>query len=105
MRLRGDYLKKLVAKLSGGITKVVHSEGAFAALKDTGEVVSWGWTSYGGYWPNLDEILTNVKDIFKCDNAFAAVKALKKKTKVKMKTGMWSSGVETSHIQNRLHLL
>ena len=47
---------------------------AFAALKDNGSVVTWGYRDWGGDSNKVkDQLAGNVRDIFSTERAFAAL--------------------------------
>ena len=54
---------------------IFHARYAFAALKENGSVITWGYSNYGGNSSRVSKYLsTGVKEIFSTDYAFAALK-------------------------------
>ncbi len=61
--------------LQSGVVDVVSSNGAYAALKSDGSVVTWGYAVYGGEGTGASELSSGVVRIYSNGNAFAALKA------------------------------
>ncbi|WP_320667959.1 cadherin-like domain-containing protein [Prochlorococcus sp. MIT 1307] len=62
-------------KLQSGVTEVIQSSGAYAALKDDGSVVTWGWSASGGdssYYQ--EELSSGVEKLISTYSGFLAVK-------------------------------
>jgi hypothetical protein len=66
----------LGGQLSSGVTQIVSSLSAFAALKADGSVVTWGDARYGGDSSGVaGQLSSGVIQIFSTQGAFAALKA------------------------------
>jgi Ca2+-binding RTX toxin-like protein len=66
----------VASQLTNGVTQIFANDGAFAALKSDGSVVTWGDATFGGNSSNMASQLSNgVTQIFSTQYAFAALKS------------------------------
>jgi hypothetical protein len=72
---------------------------AFAALKNDGTVVTWGYSDDGGDSSSVADKLTNVKAIYSTENAFAALK----NDGTVVIWGDSGFGGDSSKVQDKLH--
>ncbi|WP_050784618.1 beta strand repeat-containing protein [Cylindrospermopsis raciborskii] len=64
------------SRLTSGVTQIFSNDGAFAALKSDGSVVTWGDSTRGGDSSSVSSSLTSgVTQIFSTRDAFAALKS------------------------------
>ena len=69
-----EYLKSEKA-LSSGVTEVIHNGYVFAAIKDDGSALAWGWSFQGGDSSGVaDQLSSGVIKIASSDYSFAALK-------------------------------
>ena len=62
-------------KLTGGVVDIVANYDAFAALKENGEVVTWGKEYFGGNTLDINyELKKGVEKIYSNQNSFIAIK-------------------------------
>ena len=65
----------MASQLASGVTRIVSTLGAFAALKNDGSLVVWGNAAYGGNKASVaSQLTTGVRDVFTTEEAFAALK-------------------------------
>ena len=81
-----NYIYNVADKLKSGVKAIYSNAGAFAALKDDGSVVTWGYNIFGGemgIYDNskaqfssyvADKLKSGVKAIYSTKSAFAALK-------------------------------
>ncbi len=69
------FTSDVAVAFQGGVTHVVGTRSAFAAVKEDGSVVTWGDAVNGGDSSEVSEDLrSSVKEIFSNAYAFAALK-------------------------------
>ena len=59
MQIRGGKSDSVKSELAGGVDKIVGNAFAFAAVKQDGSVVTWGYANHGG---NSDDVKSELKD-------------------------------------------
>ena len=71
----GNSHTSVASSLTSNVKAVYSNQNAFAALKDNGSVVTWGYAGYGGNSTNVTGSLTsNVTAVYSNGFAFAALK-------------------------------
>lgn len=88
--------------LRSGVTQIVSTNFAFAAVKADGSVVTWGERSYGGDSSRVAGQLQSVEKIFATDYAFAALRRDGSVVTWGGAVGRSSSGGDSSPVQRRL---
>ncbi|MEB3317088.1 MAG: Calx-beta domain-containing protein [Cyanobacteriota bacterium] len=70
---RFEVQSSIASRLVSGVKQIFSSSSAFAALKNDGSVVCWGYAASGGS-ANLSALSSGVTQIISTNNAFAALK-------------------------------
>jgi alpha-tubulin suppressor-like RCC1 family protein len=68
----GGNSSSVASQLTSGVTQIFSTEGAFAALKSDGSVVTWGGADSSSV---ASQLTSGVTQIFSTDRAFAALKS------------------------------
>eukprot|EP01034_Spumella_vulgaris_P028822 gene28822-35752_t len=69
----GGDLSSVQSEVAANVISVAHTDGAFAALKEDGSVVTWGSQDFGGDSSAVTSQLQNIKRIYSNGGAFAAL--------------------------------